>query len=208
MSPSFPRLDRYLARLPRGLGSYPECQAKAAAFRNIVESRSLAHFPFDAVPPELARLLRTPAPHTAWLSEVGVMAAILAMADSFGMSDRALQQWLHECNASLLANRMYRMLMALASPSMLMHGAATRWGSLHRGSTLEVTDQSFEETGLGQRGGVTITLRFPPHLYDEPLLRGVGDGFKTAASMSRARDTELELVSHTPRSGVFHISWY
>lgn len=195
---AFPRVDRYLARLPRGLGSHPECLTKASVFRIFCESRSIRHFPWEQAPAEVATLLRTPVPYTEWLPETHVMATILAIADHHKLSDAETVHWFHDANATLLGNRMYRALLSLASPSLFIAAAPKGWALFHRGSGI----------GVVQRGNTaSVTLRFPPYLYCELVRQGLGEGFKIAVSMSRAKHTQVEIVGSTPRSTEYLLSW-
>ncbi len=197
MSP-FPRAERYLARLPHGFGSYPECLVRASVFRVFTESRSLRRFPWDQAPAGVGAMLRTPVPHDAWLPEVQVMSSILTIADHHALGDAEAVQWLHEASASLLGNRMYRALLSLASPTLFVKVAPKRWLDFHRGTGI----------GITQNGDAAhLTLRFPPFLHGELILRGLGEGFRVAFSMSRARDTQVELVTMTPRSAEYRLTW-
>jgi len=194
----FPRVERYLARLPYGFASYPDCLAKASVYRTFTESRSLKSFPWSKVRPEIATMLRTPVPHSAWISEVAVSSAILALTDHYGYDDEETVRWFHECNSALLTNRMYRAIMSLASPALMMKGAAHRWGNFHRGTGF----------GMAQEGNEAhITLRFPPFLFDAVVLRGLAEGIQIAVSMSRAKDAQVEIVSSNPQSAVYRLSW-
>lgn len=194
----FPRAERYLARLPHGFGSYAECMARGSVFRVFTESRSLRHFPWEKAPAGVADMLRTPVQNDAWLPEVQVMATILAVADHHALSDAETVRWFHDANAQLLGNRMYRALMSLASPSLFVKKAPQRWLEFHRGTGIGVT-----QTG----NAAHITLRYPPFLHGELILRGMGEGFKIAISMSRAKDTDVELVTMTPRSAEYRLTW-
>jgi len=195
---AFPRVERYLSRLPRGLDTHPECTTKASVFRVFTESRSLRHFPWEEAPPAITTLLRTPVPHSAWLPEVQVMASILALADHSKLSDAEAVRWFHEANASLLGNRMYRALLSLASPTHLIQGVGARWSTFHRGTGI----------GMVQEGSSALaTLQYPPFLYCELVARGQGEGLRVALSMSRAKDAEVELLHFGPRRSEYRVTW-
>lgn len=195
---AFPRVERYLARMPRGLDSHPECMIKASVFRVFTDSRSIRHFPWDEAPPPIAKLLRTPVPYTEWLPEVQVMATTLALADHHKLSDAETVRWFHEANASLLNNRMYRAFMSLASPSMLIRAAPRAWSMFHRGSGFGVVQDGHE---------AQVTLRFAPYLYCDLVQRGLGEAIKIALTMSRAKTIDVELVGATPRSCEYKLVW-
>lgn len=198
LTPAFPRVERYLARLPVGIDSYPECTAKASVFRAFSESRSLRGFAWRSVDPKIAAMLRTPFAATDWLPQVGVMASILAIADHHRLDEERTMAWFRECNVSLLSNRMYAALMSLGSPAMLVKLGSLRWGMLHRGIGFGIT--------LGDRGA-DATITYPPFLYSDVLLRGQGEGLCTALAMSRAKNCSYTIVRSTPRSCVYHFDW-
>lgn len=194
----FPRVERYLSRLPYGFDSYPECTQRASVFRVFSESRSLRGFAWNAVHPKIGALLRTPVSPTSWLTEVAGISTALALADHHRMNDEEALAWFRECNNKLLSNRMYVALMSLASPSLLVKHGPSRWATLHRG------------VGFGvalRESGADVTLSYPPYLYDDLLVRAQAEGLRTALAMSRAKDCSYEVVRSTPRSCVFRFDW-
>jgi hypothetical protein len=44
-------------------------------------------------------------------------------------------------------------------------------------------------------------------LHGEIILRGLGEGFQIAFSMSRAKDTKVEMIMMTPRSAEYRLTW-
>ena len=194
----FPRVDRYLAHLPSGYASYPECYTRASVYRTFTESRSLRHFPWERTPPQIAALLRTPVAHEAWLSEVQVLCAVLAMADHHGLDDEQTLQWFRDANGTLLGSRLHRAALSLASPSLMIRVADNRWHTFHRGTGFGMTQDG---------NSAHVTLRYPPFLYTELVLRGMAEGFRIALSMSRAKNTQVEIVNTTPRSAEYRLTW-
>lgn len=193
----FPRVERYLARLPRGIQSHPECLIRASVFQ-VFTARSLRHFPWDQAPPEIVGLLRTPVSPTAWLPTVHVLAANLAMLDHHRLSDAESLAWFHDANVTLLHNRVYRALLAFASPALFFASAPRGWAAFYRGSGI----------GVVQEGKLAhITLRFPPYLYCDLVRAGLGDAFKVAVSLSRAKNTEVEIVGSTAQSCQYRLQW-
>jgi hypothetical protein len=189
----------YLARLPRGIDSFPEVTGKASVVRSFIESTPLTDLAFDAVPDPVAQLLRAPPPHSSWVSEVLMMSTLYALVDHRRLSGATIERWLYEQNRKLFDTRMYRALVALAGPSLLMRGTQLRWNAFHRGSTLELVD--------GTDHGMSLILRFPQWVFDETLLIGFGTGIRAALELSRAPNATVCLVEHTPRSARFQGRW-
>jgi hypothetical protein len=195
---TFPRLERYLARLPQGLASHPECVARASVYRVFCESRSLRGFAWNEVPARIAELLRTPVDPSAWVSEALTQATILAVADHLRFDDAETVAWFRECNAKVLNHPLYVALMTVSSPSLLVRYGARRWNALHRG------------VGFGVElhdGSAEATLTFPPFLYNDVILRGQGEGISTALTMSRAKNVRYQILRETPRSCSYRFDW-
>lgn len=195
---AFPRTERYLAQLPHGIASHPECVGRASLVRVFADSRSLRGFDWRAVHPRIAEVLRSPLHLQSWVPEAVINATALALADHLGYDDAAVVQWFHECNESLLHHPLYAALMSLSSPSTLVRLGEARWRTLHRGVGFGVS--------LHEKAAET-TLTFPPFLYNDVIVRGQCDGFATALSMSRAKNVRHEVVRQTPRSCSFRLEW-
>lgn len=193
----FPRLERYLANLPAGLDSYPDVRCRASVYRIFSDPVDLATFPFERVPASVARLLREPFLHDGWLPEPLVMATILAVTDFLGFDDAAAASWMHESNGRLVGGRMYRALMSLATPSILVAMAPRQWGVFHRGTKLSAV-----------RGKPTrVRLEYPAHLYERLLVGATGSGILHALALSRARDPIVEVEEHGPTVTVYRVDW-
>jgi hypothetical protein len=195
----YPRVAAYLAHLPRGVDSFPEATGKVSVVRSFIESTNLELFEDDRCPPAVAQLIRSPPPHSSWVSEVTMMAAFFALADHKHLSGAAAERWMYEQNKALLDSRMYRALVALAGPSLLMRGVQLRWNAFHRGSSLEIVEQLEK--------GTSLRMRFPQGVFDEFLLNGFAGAMRASLELSRARSVVVRLVEHTPRSALFHGSW-
>jgi hypothetical protein len=152
-----PRLVDYLADLPAGILSYPECQAHAGLLGAV-----LAAMPRHEVEPRpdpfVAALLQPS--RSTWIPEVRFHAALLAIADGESMSDAGFLTWVRAGNAAAYRGLVYRALMAMISPAQLLERAASRWDAFHRGSRLSVTS-------LGA-GEVRVQLSFPPRSFTPP----------------------------------------
>lgn len=197
-SAAFPRVRRYLARLPHGLDSYPECTARASVHRAFTESCSLRGFAWGQLQPELATLLRSRIAPDAWVSQVASLALVLAVADHLQLDDERAVTWFRDCNLSMLSSSAYSSQLSLASPHELVQRGAARWAMLHRGVGFGV---------VSRERGADATVTFPPYLYDDLLLRGQGDGFRTALAMSNAHDCTYQIVRATPRSCEYRFDW-
>jgi hypothetical protein len=154
---STPHLDAYLAGLPAGLASHPECQQKASIIREfLADCPALLRETRDAPEPVRA-LLVWPPPLNAWVSEVVANAAFALARDLVFPSDDSFGQAVFRFNRRLFDKAMYRLLMALVSPSRMITLGASRWSAFHRGSHMSGTI-------LG-RSHARVDLGFPTGLF-------------------------------------------
>lgn len=194
---AYPRVETYLARLPDGARSYPECVAKASAYREALGQRPLPSP--GGLPEELAALVRSPVPLNAWIPEVQSMALALAVADWERMEDREFLGWIYDHNRGLLSSPTYRYLMAGDSPAAMLKHAHVRWRQMHRGVRLEA-----EEIG---EAGCRFAMRFPPHLYDELLLRAFAQTFRAGLDLTGTPKAEVALLDWGAESARFAAHW-
>jgi hypothetical protein len=189
-----PRLAAYLASLPRGLLSYPECEVRSSAYE-LFASRAPA--PRGEVPPMVGDLLGDAG--RGWTGEVRMQAALLAIADGAGLDEPAFRAWCGDGFRMLYHGVIYRALMALFSPEALMKHAPARYAAFHRGTALEVV-RNDARVGEG-------LLTFPPRLFGELGLVWLGEAFAAAFRCSRALQVSVEVVDATPTQARFLARW-
>ncbi|MGH1345673.1 MAG: hypothetical protein ACRBN8_29180 [Nannocystales bacterium] len=200
MDSRLPRLSAFTAGLPDGLDSYPETRAKASMNRVYCESLqpTLARDP-TVVPDRIRELVQNPAPVSAWIPVVHSHAVMLAACDLAFESEDAFVEHTYQEQRALLSSRLYRILLALAKPEMLIRVAPMRWSVFHRGSSLSIEDSSPTT--------VRIRVDHPPGLWFGVAARSLAAGLRGSLELSGAHDAQLDVVSRTP--GVLHMegSW-
>ncbi len=194
--PSAPRLERYLAGLPDGLASYPQCQAKGSVLRSLLEGRALER---ARLPGPLQLRLEDPPIASEWFPEVHLWALAFAAADQRAMGREALLAWVHERSRRLFEGPLYRALMALVPPATLVRTCGVRWGAFHRGSLME--------PGGVADDGARLRLAFPHGLYDAQALEAVAAVLRAALDASGAREAEVEVEASTPTTARFRARW-
>jgi hypothetical protein len=194
----FPRFSSYLAALPAGLASYPECQAKTSLSVTLLQGMPLPRPKPSEVPEPLSRFLERP-PSSLWMPEVEARALALIIADHYLMSDKQYLAWVKAQNSSFFASLMYRAVMSFVSPASLIPRATERWAAVHRGSTLTAEF-------VGPRD-VDVTLTFPPHLFSGLALEQLVAVFEALFERSKARDPEVMLAEISPTRGIYHARW-
>lgn len=197
MDTSLPHLSAFLAKLPDGLASFPEVRAKASLYRSILDE-----FPPDAdehLPGPLRERLLMPVPVSAWIPEVHSHAMVLALRDLRFDSDAAFVDFCYQRQKTLFEGRLYRIMLALASPALLFRTAALRWTLFHRGTTLEVQQRSSTEA--------RICVRHPPQMWDGLLADALMAGLRAVLDLSGADDPVLEVAERTPDALYLRGTW-
>jgi hypothetical protein len=170
----YPRLAGYLAQLPQGLDSYPDCQTKGAVFHPFFSDKRLPDDP--ALPPQILAIGKGALPQSRWLSSVPLWAGLLAISDHEAMSEAQFVAWARDLNGQLLSGAVYRFLVPMFSPASIVTLSATVFRSFHRGVGLKAV-----KTADGSR--FTINLDFPAGLFTELLVRGIVTSFEVATDL-------------------------
>ncbi|RZO47495.1 MAG: hypothetical protein EVA89_39215 [Sandaracinaceae bacterium] len=156
--PSLPSVQAYLARLPEGVDSYPQCMIKAAPLVDQLAMKPLPDALLGELPERVVELVRNPPMVSAWIPEVVAMTYSISIRDCFfppGVGDVAYEAWAYERNRRMLSTRLYRALFLLVSPDRLFKQIGPRWSRMRRGSELEVLEH--------RAGFVRLQTRYPPY---------------------------------------------
>lgn len=196
-----PLTSAYIAGLPAGLDSYPDCLAHRSILEGLV--RDHGHVGRAAgLPGPVRRLLTLPVKDD-WIPEVVFQAANLAIRDHAFEDDAGFMTWTTDWSRELLDKPVLKHLMRLLSPTLVVSGAAKRWKAVHVGSRLEARLLD-DEAG---RARSVARLTFPPHLFPELFLRGLVGVFDAAVRGARGRDTRVRLLSHSDSHAEYETSW-
>ncbi len=158
----FPTLALYLNRVG-GLEALPACQSKASIVRGLLADHPLHTLPNGALPKQLQAFVREPPPMNVWVSEVLGGAIHCAAYDFSFKSPAEAAAATVRTNLRLFQLSVYRALMMVVTPSLLLRAASARWAAFHRGSTLTVRESTAHSA--------VAALDFPPHLFipENPL---------------------------------------
>ncbi len=195
---SFPRLSAYLAGLPQGLDSYPDCISKASLYRRLIEEHDFLPIA-DQLPARLVPLLEHPEPLNTWIPAVQNNAFLLAMTDHFYDRDlRAAVAWYRDVRERMFRSPLYRMMMAVISPRYILRGARKRWETFHRGTEFEV------EYGDHY---ANVVLTYPPNLQTRLIIRMLTGGLLAALAAAGAKDIKWGITSVTPTEARIGATW-
>jgi hypothetical protein len=192
-----PTVRSYLEGLPRGADSYPDCVAKGAVMRSVLDSLSFEDC-MHRVPPAVAELLRHPPPVTSWVSEVHAVCVLMLARDRHFATDEAFLGWVKERNQALLHGPMYRVLMMVLSPSILVHGAERRWSAFHRGTKLRV-----EMMG----SHAEARFLFPVGMWNALMIRALSIVLEVVLEGSGAKNVRMGLTALGPGTASVVASW-
>lgn len=176
----------YIDGLPEGLASFPDCLGRRDVFVGALDET-----PSSFVDARLREAVAALPADEVWIPEVVCAAIVSAHADSLGDEQAYLSSSLSR-NLELFRRPLFRGLMFVLSPTLVLMGAARRWGAFHRGSTLEV--QRWERETAGN--GVRLRLTHAPGLFLPLHHRGFGEAFRAAVLSTRQEQVDVGCTSH------------
>ena len=195
---SLATVERYLAALPGGIDAYPECVHKGASLALWLE-RSETSGLAERLPLEVAPLLTQGTRMPTWVPEVHATVLYLGIREAKFDDDEAFVAHARARNREVLDTPTNRLVFWVASPRAILRGAGLRWGSLHRGTSVEVR--------LVSDTSAHTTLTYPPRLFPETVLRGTATGFTAALENAGARDVVLDMHSASETQATFSAAW-
>lgn len=199
MSAGLEAVEAYLAPLPEGLDSYPECGMKGATVRAYLGGLPAFTLSPD-LPEPIAALFHRPPKSSAWVPEVVCHALITYVAFDVLGGEQAYLEHVHRTNYALFTSLAYRVLFKVLSPKQIVTQASARWDVFHTGTTLEPVGK------IGRKGG-KLAMRGPPHHWSPLLSRGYASSFRAAAEAGGARDVGFEITADGPGGWIFDARW-
>lgn len=187
----FPRATAYLASLPEGLHSFPASEAKASLLHAAIETAGASLAPVDALPPEFARLLKTPPPPNDWIPEVSYVSSIYALSDLLDVDDEGVMAFEYRIMASLAEGPLYRFMFAMMTSRLILKTSAATWSRFHRGGTSLTCDTVAE-------GQLRLTLGYPDGLFDPLFVRGFCHVWQAIIDRSRTPGFEVRMERIDP----------
>lgn len=192
----FPAAAAYLRSVPGGLGAHPECQAVGDMLRvTLDEFPGLLEDPGVSAPVRQAiETVRS----SDWVPDVLNVTVRLMARDREFATDAEYLAWNKERSLRVFETPLYRVLMFVMSPTLVLMGATRRWGKFRRGTTLR---------GKGTGKGARLQLEFPDRLYNELMLRTYAASFDAALVAAGATGPDVELVEQTPTRAAWAAVW-
>lgn len=191
-------IERYLAGLPDGLGSFPTYVQKGSVFREFLRGFAASRL-LPALPAEVAALITTPPSVNEWIPEVHANVVWVAARAELFPDDDAFEEMAHRQNLRLISSPLYAILFKLVSPERVLRSASSRWAQFHRG--IELGTPTFREREA------TIEMRCPRGLVPSFLAKAYATGFRAALEAAGGRHVRVELVDQAASGFTFRGTW-
>jgi hypothetical protein len=196
----YPRAHAYIAQLPQGLDSFPACRAKYDAIELLLEHSD--ELTKDASLPEPIRAALNGRPGS-WHPDAAVMAITLMARDRIFASDAEYMNFTYQSSSALFDRIIYRALMKLMSPTLLVMGSARRWTTFRSGTQL----RSVGSKKAGRRMTGEVILSHPPELFPDLFLHSLCHTFRAALDLSRGRGVEVRVGLQQGGETQYHLAW-
>lgn len=196
----FPRASQYVRSLPAGLHSFPGCLARRDLLAPLLEK-----FPSFAQEENLPEVLRDIVTERAGPRVLEARAQTLGLMarDRYFRTDADFLAFAYEGSAGLYRRPIHRTLMRLASPQIVVAGAARRWSTFHQGSLLELASCEQNDT----RFDAKVVLTHPHGLFPQLFLELLIQSFRAALDLARGADVRVTLTSVIPGRAEYLASW-
>lgn len=192
------RTRAYLASLPDGISSYPECRCKAAVWKNILKWTDTRTLP-DRIPMDPPILPDPNTLNSSWIPLVKHFVGHLVLRDCLFPTDDDIYRHFLTANRRLLSGPLYRVMFAVASPKMCVQAADRRFSKLFEGITLSAVITDAHST--------RVELKYPPALMPALVGRLYLTAFEMAAQLAGGKDVTGKVISHSNTVAEYSLSW-
>ncbi|MBX3272994.1 MAG: hypothetical protein KF729_22215 [Sandaracinaceae bacterium] len=193
----FPTLAAYLASLPAGLDSYPQARSKGTLLRSSLDGHRVEPL-LDGLPERLAALISSPPPAGVWVPAVHSDAVFHVVRDHYYPSDEAVRAWTLERTRATVHKPMYRALVRVAGPAVLLRMGAKVHGLLQQGTSVDVVVE-------GRR--VEVTERFPPHLHSREVLLANVALLESLVEITGGASPAAAMLDESPTRARYECTW-
>ncbi len=193
----YPLLAEYIDGLPAGLDSYPECESKASLANSAVEGHDLAEFQ-DGLPAPVRDLINDPQPAGVWVPAVLCDAVFFAVCDRHYTTEEAVRRWTYDRSMAMAENPLYRALLRVPGPKILMKAGARAHKLFQRGTDFDI------DIGSGR---AEITLSFPPRLHVGLNLVANVALWRAMVRIVGGRNVRCHLESTTDTKAVYQLTY-
>jgi hypothetical protein len=194
----YPRTSKYLKSLPSGLDAYPDCRTATDLY---ILLRQLAPevFKEPTLPVELRMRLGEQWAPRQFLPASLAFTLVLALRDRHFKSDTSYKAALYEHGAAVFRQPLFRALMVIMSPSLMVMGASMRWKQWYENIPMTTKQLKKQEARL--------RLMYPPNLCPETWLVGIGATYCAAIDCAGGKETQCTITELQPTTAEFSLLW-
>ena len=195
-------LESYLAQLPRGLDSYPECRVRGGTLVAALELLDLdGDEELETLPSAVREWVQSPPPRTRHIPEVHNLAFYCWIRDQRFQSDHDYLTFVDAVFRRFYASPLYRVAFMMSRPEVVAAASPRIWSWVRDGTRLEVLSR--------EPGYVHLRVNTPPHLFSplhgEVLARGLGIAYRSAAPA--AKPLEVTVREQEPTALELDVRW-
>jgi len=199
---ALPTVAGYLAQLPDGLHSYPAARVKGLTLRTLVLDPVHPLEVGTGLPSALEDLVAHPPAPGDWVPVVWLCALHAGVYDTSFASDGgmlAYEEWVFQRNLRLLRAPLFRRLVEVQSPELLLALHTARWSAFYRGSSLDILQV--------EPGRAVFRMSHPPRCWPTLAVTGLGAAFRAAAVVAGAKTATVAVTEESPRASRLAVSW-
>jgi hypothetical protein len=196
--PTHPALARYLASLPQGVDSYPECTVRAATLIAALDLLELEGT--EGLPEPVRALIEGPPHRSQHVREVHNLLFFSWLRDARFDGDEAFLSFTDAAFRRFYARPLYRVAFMMGRPDQVASASRRIWAWVRRGTRLEVTGRGHQH--------VWLRITSPPHLFDALHARVLARGLAVAYRSAHGLDS-LTVTPHgqTPTELRLKVGW-
>ncbi len=196
--PGFPRLSKYLAVLPNGFSSYPECRSKGVLLTSAL-AEVPRHESWNRLPSVVQEAIEHQPLATEWVSTVLSNSVQFAVADTYYPSDEQVLAWNRKRTQLVASSTSYRALVQLTGVKLLLRAAVRIHAMFQQGTDLRVEWITETEAHL--------FVEHPPHLQGGASHLANEAVFGAMLEKAGGHEVKVAMIESSPRRAVYRASW-
>ncbi len=197
----YPHAAAHLDSLPQGLDSFSELKARSNLFDSYRDKFQEAGIDGADMPEPLAAFLE----HRKddWVPDTVAAVFTLMTRDRFYDSDAVFIKATGKNLENIFKGPLYRAVLLVLSPTLMLMGSRKRWGAFRKGSEL-TSSPSRHEHG---RVIASLTLTHPEGIYAQLNLETFAEAFRVAVNLAGAKKSVGKIIERSASGTTFEISW-
>lgn len=193
----YPLLAEYIHALPGGLDAYPECEAKASLITSALDGHDTEAM-LDGLPDVVLDAIENPPPAGVWVPAALCDAVFFAVCDRYYPDEAAVKQWTYERTRAMAKNALYKALLRVPGPAILLKASAKAHGLFQRGTLFDI---------VLSKGRAEIDLSFPPRLHVGLNLIANVALWQALVEITGGKQVESSMVSSTQTRASYLVTY-